>query len=110
MFRGRFREFMAFSATPVRSLAGCLRPRRAPGELIYLSVEVGRAHRVLNYRTEDNSIRPGDRVLVPIGRDNRREGRVAQVGYFTPDDAPGPWLNQDGAQGAARNRGRNRAG
>ena len=62
-----------------------------PGELIYLSVEVGRAHRVLNYRTEDNSIRPGDRVLVPIGRDNRPvEGRVAQVGYFTPDDAPWP--------------------
>ncbi len=92
MFMGRFREFMAFFANPgeMFDLAAYGHGVR-PGELIYLSVEVGRAHRVLNYRTEDNSIRPGDRVLVPIGRDNRPvEGRVAQVGYFTPDDAPWP--------------------
>ncbi len=92
MFMGRLHEFMGFYANPGEMFdEDAYGHGVRPGELIYLTVHVGKINRQLSYRTNDNTIRSGDRVLVPLGQENYPvEGRVADVGYFTPEDVPWP--------------------
>lgn len=92
MFMARLREFMGFYANPGEMFdEDAYGHGVRPGELIYLSVHVDKLNRALSYRTQDNSIRIGDRVLVPLGKENHPvEGRVASVGYYTPEEVPWP--------------------
>lgn len=92
VFMERFREFLGFYANPGEMFDEDAYGHGArPGELIYLTVHVGKLNRALSYRTEDDTIRSGDRVLVPLGKENHPvEGRVSSVGYYTPDEVPWP--------------------
>lgn len=66
------------------------RPRR-PGEQIYCHVAFEAGGKTYCYRTEDESIRPGDRVLVPAGPENETKAvTVVRVEYVRPEDAPYP--------------------
>ncbi len=66
------------------------RPRR-PGESIYCHVSFEEGGKLYCYRTEDESIRPGDRVLVPAGPENETKAvTVVRVEYVRPEDAPYP--------------------
>lgn len=66
------------------------RPRR-PGESIYCHVVFEEGGKTYCYRTEDESIRPGDRVLVPVGPENETKAvTVVRVEYVRPEDAPYP--------------------
>lgn len=66
------------------------RPRR-PGEQIYCHVAFEEGGKTYCYRTEDESIRPGDRVLVPAGPENETKAvTVVRVDYVRPEDAPYP--------------------
>lgn len=66
------------------------RPRR-PGESIYCHVVFEEGGKTYCYRTEDDSIQPGDRVLVPVGPENETKAvTVVRVEYVRPEDAPYP--------------------
>lgn len=60
-------------------------------ELIYLSVEFQAGGRTYYYKTEDDTIRPGDEVFVPVGNDGeRKKVRVKKIEYYLPNNAPFP--------------------
>lgn len=66
------------------------RPRRK-GEYIYCRVEFTDGGKTYCYRTEDESIRAGDRVIVPVGPENEpKTARVVSVDYVPPEGAPYP--------------------
>lgn len=75
---------MIFPSTYQRS------PRRK-SDLIYCSVAFDDSFITYYYRTEDGSIAKGDRVLVPVGQENRPTlAKVVEVEYFAPDEVPFP--------------------
>lgn len=64
---------------------------RQPGELIYCSVSFD-GGKTYYYTTEDESIKVGDEVIVPIGTDNNElTGTVEDIEYFLPENAPFPF-------------------
>ena len=66
------------------------RPREA-GEYIYCSVVFQEGGKRYHYRTEDETLRIGDRVLVPVGPDNEpKPVTIVNIEYFQPADAPFP--------------------
>lgn len=66
------------------------RPREA-GEYIYCSVVFQEGGKRYHYRTEDETLRIEDRVLVPVGPDNEpKPVTIVNIEYFQPADAPFP--------------------
>lgn len=64
---------------------------RHHGKLIYCSVSIngGKAY---YYTTDDESIKSGDYVIVPVGADNNElQGVVEDVGYYSPENVPFPF-------------------
>lgn len=61
---------------------------RRDDESIYCTVYDNSAQNLGYFRTDDDSIRPGDRVSVPGGEGVPVTGRVAKVEYFTAYNAP----------------------
>lgn len=62
-----------------------------PGEYIYCSVSFQPFGKTYYYRTDDDTLRPGDWVVVPAGPENReRRVRVEMVEYFRGDELPMP--------------------
>ena len=61
------------------------------GEYIYCSVSFQPDGRTYYYRTDDDTLRPGDWVIVPAGAQNRETRvRVEEVEYFREDELPMP--------------------
>ena len=61
------------------------------GEYIYCSVSFQPEGRTYYYRTDDDTLRPGDWVIVPAGAQNRETRvRVEEVEYFREDELPRP--------------------
>lgn len=59
------------------------------GELIYAAVRVPDLNRTYYYMTEDNSLRKGDKVLVPVGPEHTpTSGEITKIEYFLPDKTP----------------------
>lgn len=64
---------------------------RCQSDLIYCSVEFEDGYKTYYYISDDDSIRPGDRVRVPAGKDNHEAVvTVVKVEYFPADEAPLP--------------------
>ncbi len=58
---------------------------------IYCGVMFPYQDRVYHYRTEDKTIRPGDRVIVPIGEDNEEKmARVVSIDLYHSSNVPYP--------------------
>lgn len=61
------------------------------GELIYCKVRFEDSGRTYYYRTEDDTLRPGDCVLVPTGKENEPQlARIVSMECCRPDEAPYP--------------------
>lgn len=64
---------------------------REAGEYIYCSVVFQEGGKRYHYRTEDETLRIGDRVLVPVGPDNEpKPVTIENIEYFQPADAHFP--------------------
>lgn len=64
---------------------------RKKGELIYCSVVFDDGPKTYYYRTEDDSLDAGDRVVVPAGKDNHLAiAEIVKVEYFLPESVPFP--------------------
>ena len=60
-------------------------------EYIYCGVAFPYSERFYLYRTDDKTIRPGDRVIVPIGEDNEeKSAQVVSVDVYRYNDVPYP--------------------
>jgi len=67
------------------------KPGRKPGELIYCRVSFSGDGSTYYYQTEDESIKVGDRVIVPVGPNNdKRVAVVEGIEYFEPTKVPFP--------------------
>ena len=67
------------------------RAKRRKSDIIYCSVEFEEGYTSYYYITDDDSIEPGDRVVVPAGRDNHEAVvEVVKVEYFQPENVPLP--------------------
>ena len=63
----------------------CKKPGRKAGEVIYCSVSFSEDGSTYYYQTEDESIKVGDRVIVPVGSNNdERVAVVEEIEYFEP--------------------------
>lgn len=61
------------------------------GELIYCKVRFEDSGRTYYYRTEDDTLRPGDCVLVPTGKETEPQlARIVSMECCRPDEAPYP--------------------
>ncbi|MBN2852716.1 MAG: hypothetical protein JXQ23_08275, partial [Clostridia bacterium] len=64
---------------------------RNPGEFIFCGIEFYEGGNRYHYLTEDESIRVGDEVIVPVGKENQEKiAIVEEIGYYRPDEAPFP--------------------
>lgn len=64
---------------------------RKDNELIYISVEFQTGGRTYYYKTENDTIRPGDEVYVPVGSDKeQKKVTVKKVEYYLPNNTPFP--------------------
>lgn len=62
-----------------------------PEKLLYAKVRLGDYDACLySYRTLDESIRAGDKVVVPVGGTQEIVGTVVSVASYTPDQVPYP--------------------
>lgn len=60
-------------------------------ELIYLSVEFQAGGRMYYYKTQDDIIRPGDEIYVPVGNEReQKKVKVKKIEYYLPNNAPFP--------------------
>lgn len=67
------------------------RKRRCLDEVIYIGVKFFEDGREYNYLTDDDSIQPGDRVLVPVGGDDsEQELTVISKHYYKRGEVPYP--------------------
>lgn len=65
--------------------------KRRPSDLMYCSVEFNDGYNTYYYISDDDSIKVGDRVIVPSGANNREAVvEVVKVEYFHPENAPLP--------------------
>ena len=61
------------------------------GELIYCTVKIPSLGRSFYYITNDNSLRRGDKVLVPTGEDRSpTSGEITKIDYYLPENVPFP--------------------
>lgn len=64
---------------------------RSESDYIYLSVEFSPDSKSYYYRTDDETIRVGDRVLVPVGNHGRETmAEVVNIEYFSYENLPLP--------------------
>ena len=81
----------AYDFTDVLSPSMYDRTKRRKSDIIYCSVEFEEGYKSYYYITDDDSIEPGDRVVVPAGRDNHEAVvEVVKVEYFQPENVPLP--------------------
>lgn len=67
------------------------KPRRRPFDLIICQVSFSEYSDEFSYLTDDDSLKEGDKVLVPLGpRDRENIGRIVFKGYYSEDNAPYP--------------------
>lgn len=67
------------------------RVRRGKGEYIFCSVVFSENSKSYYYMTDDETIKIGDYVLVPVGETNEEKRvKVVNVEYFTSENAPYP--------------------
>lgn len=60
-------------------------------DMTFYSVDVWGANRTYYYFSHDDTLKTGDRVIVPFGRDNeQRYGTIQNIEYFSPDSLPYP--------------------
>lgn len=60
-------------------------------EFIYCGVMFDYQDRIYQYRTDDKTIRPGDKVVVPVGEDNEEKtARVISVDVYHSNSVPYP--------------------
>lgn len=60
-------------------------------DMTFYSVDVWGSGRSYYYFSHDDTLKPGDRVIVPFGRDNeQRYGTVTKIEYFSPEALPYP--------------------
>ncbi|MFV0466454.1 MAG: hypothetical protein ACK5ML_10315 [Lachnospiraceae bacterium] len=60
-------------------------------EAIYLSVEFQVGARTYYYKTEDDTLKPGDMVWVPVGNDEeKKKAKIKKVEYYLRDNTPFP--------------------
>ena len=68
-----------------------LHRRRTRSDYIYCSVRFHSAYQSYYYLTDDESIRAGDNVLVPVGLTNvEKMAQVVKVEYYSKDKVPFP--------------------
>ncbi len=61
------------------------------GEVIYATVHIPAVSHCYYYLTNDNSLRKGDKVLVPFGEnDGLTSGEIKKIEYFYPENVPHP--------------------
>lgn len=61
------------------------------GEIIYCTVKIPSLGRSFYYITNDNSLRRGDKVLVPTGEDRSpTSGEITKIDYYLPENVPFP--------------------
>lgn len=64
---------------------------RKPGQIIYCSVSFSKDGDTFYYQTENEEIKIGDRVIVPVGLENtERVGVVKGIEYYEPTNVPFP--------------------
>ncbi len=64
------------------------------GELIYCTVKIPKLGRSFYYLTNDNSLRKGDKVLVPFGENNETmSGEITKIEYYEPENVPHPIID-----------------
>lgn len=64
---------------------------KSEGDITFYSVEVSGADRDYYYFSHDDTLKVGDEVFVPFGRDNElRLGEIIEIEYFSPDELPYP--------------------
>lgn len=84
-----FIRFYGSSEIISPSLYGAARRRKS--DYIFCSVEFEDYGNTYYYLTTDDTIKPGDRVLVPVGKTNiEKDVTVTAVEYFQADQAPFP--------------------
>ena len=67
------------------------RAKRRKSDIIYCSIEFEEGYKSYCYITDDDTIEPGDRVVVPVGRDNHESvAWVVKVEYYQPENVPLP--------------------
>ena len=65
--------------------------KRCKSEYIFCSVTFDDGYKSYYYLTEDDSIKIGDFVIVPAGRDNHEAVvKVVNIEYFREEDVPLP--------------------
>lgn len=65
--------------------------KRRAQDYMYCSVEFERGGKCYHYISDDDTIKVGDRVVVPVGKDNYASvGSVAEVGFYPEDEVPFP--------------------
>ncbi|MEG0355980.1 MAG: hypothetical protein RR621_10065 [Lachnospiraceae bacterium] len=66
--------------------------RRKIGEYIFCSVEFDESSKSYYYLTEDESLKIGDLVLVPVGKEaNTSLAQIVDIEYFSKDNVPFPF-------------------
>lgn len=66
-------------------------PVRQPGEFIVCGVVFPGSGQEYHYWTEDDTLREGDWVLVPVGSGSQETAvRIESIGYYTRSNAPYP--------------------
>lgn len=61
------------------------------GDLIVIKVGFNNSEKIYSYLTDDDSITPGDEVIVPVGEKNiEKTAMVESKQYFAPDNTPVP--------------------
>lgn len=67
------------------------KPHRHRGQLIYCSVAFENSLRTYYYTTQDDTLKEGDKVVVPAGKDNHPAiATITEIEYFSPEDVPFP--------------------
>lgn len=91
-FIGMIGQRLQFSAMFINLISPSLYMHGArAGELIYATVRIPEVGRSYYYITNDNSLRKGDKVLVPYGPDHvPTSGEISKIEYFFPENAPHP--------------------
>lgn len=68
------------------------KPHRYHGQLIYCSVAFESSLRTYYYTTRDDTLKEGDDVVVPAGKDNHLVlATITEIEYFFPENVPFPF-------------------
>jgi len=91
-FASEVLEFIRFyGAGEILDPAVYQKTRRRRGDFIFCSVEFENGYKTYYYLTDDDSIKIGDYVVVPAGKDNHHAVvEVVDIEYFAEEDTPLP--------------------